>query len=222
MKTKKSKRANLENYRTIFLQIGFILALIAILAAFEWKTTVTVEKLSSDGTHWVDIREIPPVTRPKPEKAEKPPLPSEKIVIRKDDVIIEDEPLFLPTDDKWDEPIPDFGKKEEVVDENEYPRVQIMPKFMGQDAAYFRNYIAKTVGFPLEARENGISGTVFASFVVDKDGSVIKVKILRGVHPSVDQAVLNAINKSPKWEPGMQEGRFVKVRYTIAISFKLE
>lgn len=224
MKPKKTKRANLENYRTIFLQIGIILALTAILASFEWKTKFTFEKLTNDRTVGTDITELPPITRPEKEKEEliKPPEPISKLEIVKNDFEIKEDPLFLPTDVEWDTPIPEFKKEEEVVDDNEYIKVQFMPRFNGQDAAYFRNYVSENLKFPVSAVESGVTGTVFVSFVIEKDGSVSKVEILRGVHPVLDKAVAEAIQKSPSWEPGIQEGKFVKVRYSIAISFRLE
>ncbi|HAF29048.1 MAG TPA: energy transducer TonB [Bacteroidales bacterium] len=224
MKPKKSKQANLENYRSIFLQIGLILALTAILASFEWKTKFTFEKLTNDRTVGNDITELPPITRPEKEKEEliKPPEPISKLEIVKNDIDIKEEPIFLPTDIEWNIPIPDFKKEEEVVDDNEYIKVQFMPRFNGQDAAYFRNYVSENLKFPFSAVESGVTGTVFVSFVIEKDGSVSKVEILRGVHPVLDKAVVEAIQRSPSWEPGIQEGKFVKVRYSIAISFRLE
>ncbi|MFC2152785.1 energy transducer TonB [Bacteroidota bacterium] len=223
MKPKKSKRANLENYRTIFFQIGIIITLSAILFAFEWKSAVKLEKLSDNGISWTDIEDLPPVTRPEPDKKEiKPELPSETFIIEKNDVEIEDEPSFLDLEDEWDTPPIKFGRREEVVDEKEYTNAQFMPTFREQEAAYFRNFIAEVIKFPEQARELGISGKVFVSFVIDKDGSVINVEILRGVDPLIDSAVIEAIKSSPKWEPGMQEGRFVKVRYSMAITFELQ
>ena len=96
-----------------------------------------------------------------------------------------------------------------------------MPKFQGKGANYFRAYIGENVKFPREAQINGMSGTVYTTFVIDKDGTVTDVEILRGVHPVIDKAVLNAIENSPKWEPGLNNGRFVKVRFSLSIKFEL-
>lgn len=224
MKTKKSKNANLENFRTIFLQIGLILTLSAILFAFEWKSSIKIEKLSNKGTTWIDIEDLPPVTRPEPEKkVVKPPVPIEKLIIEKDDVIIEEEPIFQETEIDWDDAIEiiEFDETEEKVVE-EFVKVEIMPTFLGKNRQHFRSYVAGKVKFPISAIESGVNGTVYASFVIDEDGNVIKVEITRRVHPVVDQAVIDAIKSSPQWEPGIQDGKYVRVKYAIAIAFILE
>lgn len=224
MKPKKTKRANLENYRTIFFQIGLILALSAILASFEWKSKITVEKLTSDRTIGTDITELPPITRPEKEKEEviKPPEPVSRLEIVKNDIEIKEEPLFLPTDDEWDIPIPDFKKVEEVVEEPIYYKVEVYPKFMGKDDNAFREYIIDNIKFPVNAQETGLTGKVQVQFVVDLDGSLSQIKILRGVHPSIDNEVLRVIENSPKWEPAIQAGRYVRAMYGIIISFELQ
>ena len=224
MKTKKSKKANLENYRTLFFQIGLILALSAILVAFEWKSAVKIEKLSDNRTNWIDIEDLPPVTRPEPEKRDvKPPVPIEKLIIEKDDVILEEEPIFEETEIDWNDKvdISIYEEPEEKVVE-EFVKVEIMPTFLGKNRQHFRSYVAGKVKFPISAIESGVNGTVYASFVIDEDGNVIKVEITRKVHPAIDQAVINAIKSSPQWEPGIQDGKYVRVKYAIAIAFKLE
>ncbi|MCB2194257.1 MAG: TonB family protein [Bacteroidetes bacterium] len=222
MKTKKTKRANLENYRTIFLQIGLILTLSAIFVAFEWNSAVEMEQLNNNNPKGIDIIDLPPITTPKAEEIKaKPKIPTEKFVIKEDHVDFVDEP-FLIDEGEWTEV--DLSSWEDNKEEIDEPivRAQFMPTFQGEDGLYFSNYISKKVEFPEEARRNGITGTVYASFVIDKDGSVSNVEILRGVHPVIDQAVIKAIQNSPKWEPGINNGKFVRVRYSIAIAFRLE
>jgi protein TonB len=99
---------------------------------------------------------------------------------------------------------------------------QFMPTFQGKDGNYFRNYIAERVKFPEDAINNSISGKVYISFVIDKDGSVTDVEVLRGVHEVVDNAVVKVIKNSPRWEPGINEGNYVRVKYAIAIAFELQ
>lgn len=223
MKTKKSKKANLEKFRTIFFQIGLILALLAILVAFEWKSAVKIEKLSNDRTTWIDIEDLPPITKPEEEKKEivKPPTPIEKLIIEKDDVIIEEEPIFAETEIDWDEAIPIFEKEIEKVVDSVYVKVEFMPTFKKQEASYFRNYIANNIKFPIDAIEHGVRGKVYISFVVDENGDVTDIEVVRGVHPVIDNAVIDVIKKSPEWEPGIQQGKFVKVKFSIAIAFDL-
>ena len=224
MKTKKSNRANLENFRTIFLQIGLILVLSAILAAFEWKSNVNYLIVYNDNNVGIDIEEFPPVTRPEQEKKKivKPLVPIEKFIIEKDDVIIEDELIFTDSEDDWDTPMPVFDEPDEEVDETIYYNFQIYPKFMGKDDNAFRQYIIENIEFPQDAIDNGLTGIVQVQFVVDLDGSLSQIKILRGVHPIIDKEVLKVIENSPKWEPAFQSGRYVRAMYGISIKFKLQ
>jgi len=222
MKTKKSKRANLENKRTLFIQIGFVIVLILVLAAFEWKSTVVFvpHDWTTQGSEVIELDM--PITKPQEEKIEiKPITPIEKLIIENNKVEIIDEPEFLSTEDSPDSPITVFEKTEEPEIETDYVAVEIKPKFMGQEAKYFRNYIAENIIFPREASENGMGGKVYVSFVIGKDGYVQKVDILRGVNYVIDQAVIDVIKNSPKWEPGVQSGHYVNVRYNIVVNFEI-
>lgn len=224
MKTKKSKKANLENFRTLFFQIGTIITLAAILFAFEWNSTVKIDELESNGISWSDTEELPPVTMPKPEIKEVKP-PSFEIEIIDDHKKIDFEEdihdIFKGIEEYDPISVDDFDDDIESVNEDPLIIAEIMPTFQGKDLSSFRDYVAKNVVFPERAKETGVSGTVYASFVVDKSGNVTNVVILRGVHPDVDNAVIKVIKNSPKWEPGVNNGRLVKVQFTIPVSFQL-
>lgn len=223
MKPKKTNKANLENKRTIFFQIGTILILFAILVAFEWNSSVHIKQLDNNKIDWGEIEALPPVTMPKAEiKEVKPPSFQIKIV-DDDEVVIDDDLSHLISEIEGDEAVKiyDFERRDEVVDDEPVLFAQFMPTFQGKDVNSFRNYIAENIVFPQNAKETGIAGTVYATFVIDKDGSVIDVEIMRGVHPDVDNAVLKVIRNSPKWEPGINNGKYVKVKFTIPVAFKL-
>ncbi len=98
--------------------------------------------------------------------------------------------------------------------------VEEMPEFPGGDSA-LKEYIAATVKYPEIAKKNGIQGKVYITFVVDVDGSVIDAKIARGVDPSLDKESLRVVNSLPKWSPGKQKGKSVKVQFTVPINFAL-
>lgn len=224
MKPKKSKKANLEKFRTIFFQVGMILTLSIILVAFEWESEYEY-KVFDNGTGGTSIiEEIIPITR-EVEKTEvkKPPTPIDVLEIIDDDLDIDDVDLSyldyeIGENDRIE--IIEFEDTEAIIEE--FVRAEFMPTFQGQEGTYFRNYIASKVKFPVSAIESGVAGTVFASFVIDEKGNVIKTRITRSVHPVIDKAVLDAINKSPRWEPGIQDGRKVRVKYSIAIAFQLQ
>jgi protein TonB len=223
MKPKKSKKANLENYRTIFLQVGMILTLTLILGAFEWKSSVNIEEIAPDRVNWNDNEEYIFIPRPEPEiQAVKPPLFEINIVDNNSEIDFEDLSSLISEIDEGDKVnIIDFVEPDEVVDDEPVLIAEFMPTFKGKESQLFRNYISEHIKFPEEAQINGIHGTVYASFVIDKAGNVTEVQILRGVNPAIDVAVLEAIKSSPKWEPGMNNGIFVKVRFNMPVSFKL-
>lgn len=93
-------------------------------------------------------------------------------------------------------------------------------EFKGGNSALFK-WIGTTLVYPLEAREENVSGVVYSSFVIDTTGTLTDIKILRGIHPKCDQAVLDLLAKSPKWKPAMKDGETVRQRFNLPIRFTL-
>lgn len=106
--------------------------------------------------------------------------------------------------------------KEQVFD-----RVEQMPQF-GSGDKELMEYLAKNIKYPAIARENGIQGTVVVQFVVDKDGSITQPQVVRGIGGGCDEEALRVVKGMPKWQPGKQQGREVKVKFTLPIRFRLE
>ena len=96
-----------------------------------------------------------------------------------------------------------------------------MPQFPGGEAARFK-YMMENVIYPETAKEQGIQGTVYVSFIVEKDGSITNTKVKRGVEKSLDKEALRVVSTMPKWSPGTQEGKSVRVQFNMPISFKLK
>lgn len=99
--------------------------------------------------------------------------------------------------------------------------VEVKPTFKGGDIEKFREWVQKKVNYPQEAQDNGIQGRVYLTFVIERDGSVSTVNIVRGVDPLIDKEAQKAIEASPKWSPGLQRGRAVRVRFSIFLNFTL-
>jgi len=97
--------------------------------------------------------------------------------------------------------------------------VEVMPTFKGGGIEEFRKWVGKRTNYPQAAIDNKIRGTVYLTFVVEKDGSVSNVTVLKGVHPLLDDEAVKAISESPKWSPGLQRGQPVRVRFQIPLSF---
>jgi protein TonB len=99
--------------------------------------------------------------------------------------------------------------------------VEVKPTFRGGDIEKFREWVQKRVTYPQAAQDNGIQGRVYLTFVIERDGSVSTVNIVKGVDPLIDNEAQKAIQASPKWSPGLQRGRPVRVRFSIFLNFTL-
>ena len=112
-------------------------------------------------------------------------------------------------------------KEEEAAETEVFFIVEEMPSFPGGDAA-LRSFLAQSIKYPVVAQENGIQGKVFVNFVVNTDGSITNAKIARGVDASLDKEALRVVMSLPKWKPGKQGGKPVRVSYTVPINFVLQ
>jgi protein TonB len=102
-----------------------------------------------------------------------------------------------------------------------YSKAEVMPTFKGGDINKFREWVQKKTKYPQIATENGIQGKVYITFVINTDGAVSDVKVVRGVDPLIDNEALKSVASSPKWSPGMNKGKAVRVAYMIAVNFEL-
>lgn len=228
MEVKKLPKADLENKRNVFLLLGLVIALGLILAAFEYKTSPKkTESLGQVQMQEIE-EEIIPITREQQVQPPPPPPPAvvEVLNIVDDEVEIEDELQIEDTEVTEDMIIdvaPVVQTKKEVEEEETqvFFIVEDMPEFPGGELA-LRQFIANSIKYPVIAQENGIQGRVYVTFVVDADGSVSEPRIARGVDPSLDKEALRVVSMLPKWKPGKQRGKPVRVSYTVPINFQLQ
>ncbi len=224
MEAKKTKKADLESKRMLFLEIGLVVVLGIVLAAFEWSSRPKENRLFNQSLEDVGEEEIIPITRQQDQPPPPPPAPPQvfELNIVDDDVEIEDQ-LELDDMEADDNLAMEFVQFEEEADEEvAFIIVEDMPKFQGGDQNSFRAWIQSNLKYPEIAAENGISGKVFVNFVVSKNGEVVDAKVVRGVDPSLDQEALRVVRSSPRWEPGKQRGKAVKVQFTFPIVFVLQ
>ena len=226
MEAKKSNEANLENNRPLFLELGLVIVLAIVLIAFEWTTRPSkgtgLEILAEDEGE----EEIIPITRQQQEQPPPPPPPPQVIEVLnivEDDVELDDQ-LELDDMEGDQDLVMDFMpfEDEEADEEEVFIIVEDMPKFRGGDQNAFRTWIQQNLRYPEIAAENGISGRVFVQFAVNSKGHVVDAKVIRGVDPALDKEALRVVNSSPKWEPGKQRGKPVKVQFTFPIVFILQ
>ena len=121
-------------------------------------------------------------------------------------------------------------KAKEVIAEPEPPKVEEtkvfdvveeMPQFPGGQAALLE-YLAKNIKYPVVAEENGVQGRVIVTFVVERDGSITDVRVVKSVDPSLDKEAARVVKSMPKWQPGKQNGSAVRVKYTVPVQFRLQ
>jgi len=229
MELKKSPKADLENKRNIFVQLGLVVSLAICLYGFEATSKVSQVGSLGDMTNQAVEEEIIPVTRqdqPPPPPPPPPPKVVDMLVIVDDNTDIKDE-LQIEDSEANDKTAitavmqAPSAKEEEAEDAPVFFIVEEMPDFPGGQLA-LRKFIAQAIKYPVIAQENGIQGKVFVNFVVNKDGTVTGAKIARGVDPSLDKEALRVVNSLPKWKPGKQGGKPVRVSYTVPINFVLQ
>jgi periplasmic protein TonB len=225
METKKSPKADLENKKVIFTQIGMILALAVVFLAFEYKSydarTIDLMQRTAE-----DIAEdIIPITEQKPPPP--PPPPPRQVTILQvveDDVEVEQNIDINVDVDQTTEIeiyIPPVREEEEVSEQEIFTVVESMPEFPG-GAQAMMEYIARNIRYPPMARESGIQGRVFVNFVVEPDGSVSNVNVLRGIGGGCDEEAIRVVQGMPKWTPGRQRGKAVRVSFNLPVRFTLQ
>jgi protein TonB len=223
MVAKKSPKANLENKKSLFVLIGFVIVLSLVYIALEWS--------QSDVKHYAQIDFDKNFTEDIdiPQTAEKllpPPPPPPPVEIIEEIKIVDNTANtkgldFTSETNQKDlvgyigKPVP-MDNPEEVTDVP-FVYVEKMPEFPGN---VFK-FLSENIHYPQSAIEGDIQGKVYCEFVVNRDGSIVDVVIVRSVHPSLDKEAMRVIQSMPKWSPGMQRGKAVRVKYTLPVSFKL-
>jgi periplasmic protein TonB len=219
MKRTKDQRSSVN------LLIGALISLGFIFISFEWSTSeirVTVFHDQPDQA-FIPVQQVP-IYREKDKKMAVP-IPNssyEKLDIV-DDISIEiiDEPVF--SEEPSVEAVPvfvsDIPATTDIIDEP-LPHVEIMPKFPGGEEALYK-FLRSNIKYPQIAREIGIAGRVYVQFVIETDGSVSQVKVVRGKDRTLDDEALRIVGLMPKWSPGIQNGQKVRVKMTLPVNFVL-
>ena len=229
MEVKKSPKASLENKKLLFTEIGLVVALGVVYGGFEFSSRDKQVAVLEDTTQ-VNIEEemvaIQQETPPPPPEAPSIPVLSDQIDIVDDNIQIDDDMFMNLEDDDTGYEIVDYHEEEVVEEEVEeeaipFQIVEQKPSFMGGDQNAFSKWVAENIVYPEIAKENQISGKVITQFTVEKDGSVTNVKVLRGVDEALDKEAVRVVKSSPKWTPGRQRDRAVKVTYTFPVIFQL-
>ena len=228
METKKTPKANLESKRPTWLLVGYVVVLAFMFVAFEWTRDI---KIDTSGRIVENVFEQDmeiPLTR-QPELTPPPPpqvTPINDVLTIIDDDATAEETNFASLEETGEDVvikhIPVTVDEEVVVEDDLFVVVEENPQFPNGGTAGLLQYLGKNIKYPTIPQENGTQGRVTVQFVVNKDGSIVDVKVIRGVDPYLDKEAVRVIMSMPKWIPGKQNGKAVSVKYTIPVVFKLQ
>ena len=223
MELKKNPKLDYRKKSGLFFNIGLVMSLLLVISAFEMKF--------QDNLVMVDYRHdrsdedlyVLPVVEHKP-----PPIPKVVPVVIKevdDNKELENPPLEMTLDPNEVALVEQIiYEAPELADESTdviHDIVERMPDFPGGISEFYK-FISKTLQYPSNAKRLNIQGKVFVHFVVDKDGSLTDLKIVKGLGAGCDEEVLRVVSTSPKWNPGKQRGIPVKVRMMLPVTFRLQ
>jgi len=223
MEIKKTPEADLNKKSGLFLNIGLVMSLLIVISAFEWKfyddgDLVDLGQVRDD---FEEMLEIPPTEQPPPPP---PKIQQPEIIEVPDEEEIEEEievdlDVEITEDTAIDDIITEEAPEEEDVDQV-FNIVEQQAEFKGGMQKFYE-YVGKKMKYPASARRMGIEGKVYVQFVVERDGSITDVQAIRGIGAGCDEEAMKVIRESPKWNPGKQRGRAVRVRRVIPITFRL-
>ena len=228
MEIKKSPKVDLQNRKGLFLEIGLIISLLLVVFAFNYAPKeYRIEQV--DLNYGPIEEEITEITR----NEQKPPEAPKKIEIKvfNDilDIVTNDSKITteVMTFDEFEEGMEIETtvvevEEEEIEEDQPFIKVEKMPTFKGGDLNTFRNWVQGKLRYPQIAQENGISGRVIMSFVIERDGTLTNIEILQSPDRSLAEEATRVVKSSPKWEPGMQRNQPVRVKYTLPVVFTIQ
>lgn len=228
MEIKKTPKADLESKKSTWMLIGYVIVLAFMFIAFEWTKRDIKIDTSQALSDLVFEEEMVPITEQEEKVIPPPPeiVPiAETLEIVEDDADVEEtviassEETGAAVEVKY---VPVAVEEEEPEEQTIFEVVEQMPEFPNGGMAGLMQFLSKNIKYPTIAQENGTQGRVTVQFVVNRDGSIVDAKVLRGVDPYLDKEALRVIGTMPKWKPGMQRGKPVRVKYTVPVMFRLQ
>ena len=231
MEIKKNPEIDTFKQMPVYWTAGLVIALVLIITAFEWKS---YDEENTDNQEAVMIMRdqealpeipptvfVPPPPTPVVQEPELKEVPDEKEIkkevemTKQEDAPVISTPIDAPTGDV---PIITAAPVEDVNQVFTFAEEQPEPE--GGYTAFYK-YVEKNLKYPSQARRQNIQGKVFVSFVVERDGSITDVKVTRGIGGGCDEEAERVLRGAPKWKPGKQRHKPVRVKMSIPIGFKL-
>lgn len=222
MKSKKTTKGDLEKKVAIFFEIGLVFTLAIVYFAFNAKSyqKQSMEMLQQRAQQ--TIQESVPVTEQPNVKPPPPPQLSQIKIVSNNTSVSPD--IHIDVSANPNTPVSDYTpstEEPEVPEKVPFTIVEHMPRFPGGETALMK-YLSAHIQYPELAQESNIQGTVFIKFVVERDGSIDRVKVLRGIGGGCNMEAIRVVKNMPRWIPGKQRGRPVAVYFTLPVKFKLQ
>lgn len=229
MEAKKTQKADLENRRGLFLEIGLVVILAAVLVAFNVrkydKEVKDVSTRTAATEIDAEILNTPPEETPPP-PPEEPEVVATDLTVVENDAELTNEVGLINADDNANKAQEEFTRveveeEEEVAEEEIFLVVEEDAEFPGGLEALSK-YLSENIKYPQLAKENNIEGRVFVSFVVEKDGRVGNIKILRDIGGGCGAEAVRVVKSMPRWKPGKQRGKPVRSQFNLPVNFSLK
>lgn len=224
---KKTTRADLDKKRPLILSISLTITMLMIVAAFEYQSvpTTKVVQVIQQSTNFEELVDVP--------QTEQPPPPP--VVVQQPRIIEvpNEEEIKEEINVQFDIDVTDRTVTQEftivesapvVIEEEEPDKIFLVveqtaaPK--GGMGAFYQ-YVSENIRYPAQARRLNVEGKVFVEFVVDRDGSINNINVIKGIGAGCDEEAIRIMQGAPPWEPGKQRGRPVRQRMVLPIYFKL-
>lgn len=221
MEPKKDPSVDVEKRRTLFLTTSFLVALGIVLAGLEWKMIEIDKKKKTElELNTMEEQMVQPTQPKKPPK--KQPKKTEEVEVVEEEEDIENELTMTDMDiDENTELEFEGGGEEKAKEDKIFAVVEEDPTFPGGEQKMMK-YIQEHVNYPDMAKEMDVQGTVYVKFVVEKDGSITNIQVLQGIGSGCDKEAKRVVRNMPKWDPGEQRGRPVRVHIRVPIRFQLD
>ena len=222
MEPKKNPKIDLSRQSGLFLNVGMAASLFLVIVAFEWRSydDTGLMDLGNVDDEFEDIIDIPPTEQPPPPP---PKVQVPEIIEVPDEEEIEEEievelDVEVTEETVVEEIVFEEAPEEENVDEV-FTIVEESATFPGGIQAFY-TYLGKELNYPRQAQRMGIEGRVFVQFVVERDGSLTDIQVVKGIGAGCDEEAVRVLKQSPKWKPGKQRGKPVRQKMIQNILFK--
>lgn len=229
MVVKKYPHADITRFQNMFLSLGFAVSLSVVILLFNWKTYDKVSVLNiTTSDNFEDVVDIPLTVQPPP----PPPMKEHPTIVEVSDEeeIVEELEINLDieiTEDMAIAPavVADIILNEEIAEEKAdeiFTIVEELPTFMGGGNGEFLKWVGERLKYPSKAADANVQGKVFIQFVIEKDGSITDITVLKGIGFGADEEAVRIVGSAPKWSPGKQRGKPVRLRMILPITFMLK